>query len=71
MIEKEKLILFLSNYIKKVEQDDLTKNEQLLLTNFFLEYFFDKKEIYDSEEDEKLKKYLSMGWYIYNFILTE
>lgn len=58
---------FLNNYIEKVKNNTLTNNERLLLTDFFI-----KIKILNTDKDPETSnplKYLTLGYYMYNFLL--
>jgi hypothetical protein len=62
---------FLRNIADKLEQNSLTELELKLISEFFMEYSFinrEQKEIEDDISDKDFRKFLSLGWYIYNKI---
>ncbi len=65
LINHEKYIFFLENILSKLKNNNLSLEEQKELSEFYINYMFNKENI---EDDEKIKKYVSLGWYIYEFL---
>jgi hypothetical protein len=65
LINHEKYIFFLENILSKLKNNTLSLEEQKELSEFYINYMFNKENI---EDDEKIKKYVSLGWYIYEFL---
>ncbi len=64
--ERERHILFLENLLNKVKNNQLSYEEQRELSEFYINYLYFNQ---NNEIDEKnIKKYISMGWYIYEFL---
>lgn len=62
---------FLRKIADKLEENSLTELELKLVSEFFMEYNFvnrEQKEIEDDISDKDFRKFLSLGWYIYNNI---
>ena len=66
LIERERQILFLENLLSKLKNNHLSIEEQRELSEFYVNYMFSNKN--DQDDEEKVKKYMSLGWYIYEFL---
>ncbi len=65
----DKLIIeFLKEIIIKFENNTLTENERFEITEFYLSYNYKYINADDDIEEDKMKKYLSLGWYIYKLL---
>jgi len=62
---------FLRKIADNIEQNILTELQLKLVSEFFIEYNFmnrEQKEIEHDISDKDFRKFLSLGWYIYNKI---
>lgn len=62
---------FLRKIADNIEQNILTELQLKLVSEFFIEYNFmnrEQKEIEHDISDKDFRKFLSLGWYIYNNI---
>ena len=66
LIERERQILFLENLLSKLKNNHLSIEEQRELSEFYVNYMFSNKN--DQDDEEKVKKYMSLVWYIYEFL---
>jgi len=66
LIEREKQILFLENLLTKLKNNHLSIEEQRELTEFYVNYMFSNQN--NKTDEEKIKKYMSLGWYIYEIL---
>lgn len=66
LIEREKQILFLENLLTKLKNNHLSVEEQRDLTEFYVNYMYSEEK--DQNDEEKIKKYMSLGWYIYEIL---
>lgn len=69
LIEKEKQILFLENLLTKVKNNNISQEEQREISEFYVNYIFNRSDHKDDEE--KIRKYTSLGWYIYEFLINK
>lgn len=68
-METKKLVLFLKNLANSVEQDSLDNKQLANVSEFYMSWKFKRNTgEYSSQE---LIKYLSLGWYIYTYLLNE
>lgn len=63
---KDDLKKFLNELIVKIDNNNLTIEEQREISEFYIQKKF-KNLILKSNHKESLK-YMSIGWYIYNFL---
>lgn len=64
----DKMIIdFLKETITKIENNTLSADERFEVTEFYLRYHYYHINTDDIDED-KMKKYLSLGWYIYKLL---
>jgi predicted GNAT family N-acyltransferase len=66
LIEREKQILFLENLLTKLKNNHISVEEQRVLTDFYINYMFSNEN--NQRDEEKIKKYMSLGWYIYEIL---
>lgn len=64
--EKNRHIFFLENLLRKLRNDHLSTEEHKELSEFYINYMFNRENT--EIDDEKLKKYMFLGWYIYEFL---
>jgi hypothetical protein len=64
--EKNRHIFFLENLLRKLRNDHLSNEENKELSEFYINYMFNRENT--EIDDEKLKKYMFLGWYIYEFL---
>jgi hypothetical protein len=65
----DKLIIdFLKETITKFENNTLTENERFEITEFYLKYNYKYINTDDDIEEDNMKKYLTLGWYIYKLL---
>lgn len=76
--EKNKHIFFLENLLLKLKNDQLSFNEKRQLSEFYIKSMFERNQSNQSNESNEEKKnsdnfykYLSMGWYIYEFLIND
>jgi len=69
LIEKEKQILFLENLLTKVKNNNISQDEQREISEFYVNYIFSRSD--DKDDEEKILKYTSLGWYIYEFLINK
>ena len=67
-MQKEKLIIFLRDLAINIEQNKLNNDKLANVSKFYMSWKF--KEDEGEYCKEELLKYLSLGWYIYNHLLT-
>ncbi len=66
LIERDKHIFFLENILSKLKDNRLSEEEQRELSEFYINYMFSREN--NEIDQEKMKKYMSLGWYIYEFL---
>jgi hypothetical protein len=73
--DKDKQIFFLENLLLKLKNNQLSLSEQRDLSEFYIKNMFinTQNEINErnySIDEKKFNKYLYMGWYIYEFLIS-
>ena len=66
MTDTDKLVEFLRNCIKRIENNTITYEQKVALSEFYTQFFFQESNVCENMNDKDALKYLSMGWYIYN-----
>lgn len=70
-----RLIPFLRELADSIEKDELSPELLKCVGNFYMSYkFHDQRngnENTDEDEDFNAAKFITLGWYIYNVILSE
>lgn len=70
---KKKVVTFLRELADKLEADQLSNDATLHISQFFMKFCFidalSKGD--DTPESEEMVKFLSLGWYIYNFLMDD
>jgi hypothetical protein len=68
---------FLRELAKSIESNDLPEDQLKCVSEFYMSYKFHEKRNGNSTNDEDefpekdVAKFITLGWYIYNFILEE
>ena len=75
--DKDKIISFLKSVISLLERDECSSGQYKAITEFYISFFFqhmldnnNKNEDINYTEKE-LQSFLSLGWYIYSFLLKK
>lgn len=67
--ERNKHIFFLENLLRKLRNNHLSDEEYRELSEFYINYMFNRQNT--EIDDEKMRKYIFLGWYIYEFLNTD
>jgi len=67
-MQTEKLIIFLRKLVADIEQNKLDKNKLANVSQFYMRWQFAEDE--GEYSYNELLKYLSLGWYMYTYLLT-
>lgn len=65
--EKSRQIFFLENLLNKLKNDELSRKEQIEISEFYMKYMYEESNS-DSIEQDRYNKYLFLGWYIYEIL---
>lgn len=78
--QNSQLIPFLRELANTIESGELSQKELQRVGEFYMSYQFHKQAILDNEEDEvdnrfdttqiDLVKFVTLGWYVYNHLLS-
>ena len=68
MDNRKELVKFLRELINSIENNDIEDNKLLEISKFLIKFKFYENGKY--EEDEMVK-YMSLGWYIYTYLLKK
>lgn len=70
MIEEKDLIFFFENIVERLKKNVISEKEKADLSLFYIKHLYenDENENEDEDKDKKLD-YLSLGWYIHEFLL--
>lgn len=71
MPDDEKLKTFLKDLSISMDNNDLTEEQIKEVGEFYMRFKFNEHKSANDISDDKLQKYLSIGWYIYNVILSQ
>lgn len=67
------LVPFLRTLADKVENNEVSKKQLQQVGEFFMTFLFQNQSVQrgeDTNDDtEEFKKFISLGWYIYTFII--
>jgi hypothetical protein len=66
MITNHDLLIHLEDIINDLKNDTISEEKKRELTLFYIKNKYKEK----NEENDDNLKYLSLGWYIYNFLLS-
>ena len=67
MDNRKELVKFLRELSNSIENNDIKDEKLLEISKFFMKFKF-----YDGEyERDEMVKYMSLGWYIYTYILKK
>lgn len=70
MPDNEELKTFLKDLYISMETNEFTDEQIKEIGEFYMRFKFNKYKSTNDISDDKLQKYLSIGWYIYNIILN-
>jgi hypothetical protein len=68
MIEEKDLIFFFENIVERLKRNAISEKEKGDLSLFYIKHLYENDENDEKDEDKKLD-YLSLGWYIHEFLL--
>lgn len=66
MTDTDKLVEFLRNCIRSIENKTITYEQKIALSEFYTRFLFQESNVCENMNDKDALKYLSMGWYIYS-----
>jgi len=69
MITTNDLIVYLEDVLTSLKDETLSQDTKRELTLMYIKKKYGEKE--EEQDDEKNLSYLSLGWYIHNFLLNE
>lgn len=73
--EKNKsLSIFLKNLAYSIDDNTITNKNLKLIGEFYMKYTFyenNKLEIFEDIQEQDLKKFIFLGWFIYCIILKD
>ena len=67
MDNRKELVKFLRELSNSIENNDIEDKKLLEISKFFMKFKFDDGEY----ERDEMVKYMSLGWYIYTYILKK
>ena len=65
---KENVVIFLRDLATKLENNELSDETALKITEFFMKFNF-IDSMFASEENADVLKFLSLGWYVYTHLI--
>ena len=68
MIEEKDLIFFFENIVERFKKNVISEKEKGDLSLFYIKHLYENNVDEIQDEDKKLD-YLSLGWYIHEFLL--
>jgi CCR4-NOT transcriptional regulation complex NOT5 subunit len=68
--EKNRHIFFLENLLTKLKNNQLSISEKQEISELYIKNMFINNNNEIDERNEKVYKYLYMGWYIYEFLIN-
>jgi hypothetical protein len=68
MIEEKDLIFFFENIVERLKKNVISEKEKGDLSLFYIKHLYENNVDEIQDEDKKLD-YLSLGWYIHEFLL--
>jgi len=68
MDNTKELVKFLRELINSIENNDIKDNKLMEISKFLIKFKYEEDGKY--EEDEMVK-YMSLGWYIYTYLLKK
>lgn len=67
MENRKELVKFLRELSNSIENNDIEDKKLVEISKFFMKFKFDDGEY----ERDEMVKYMSLGWYIYTYILKK
>ena len=71
MDNRKELVKFLRELSNSIENNDIKDEKLLEISKFFMKFKFDENGVYGEYEKDEMVKYMSLGWYIYTYILKK
>lgn len=66
--KREDISVFLERLIDQYKHQQLTKDQEMRITEFYIKEFYLKES---AEPNDESFKYLTMGWYIYEHLIKK
>ena len=71
MDNRKELVKFLRELSNSIENNDIEDKKLLEISKFFMKFKFYENGVYGEYEKDEMVKYMSLGWYIYTYILKK
>jgi hypothetical protein len=68
MITNNDIIIYLEDIINDIKNENISEEQKRDLTILYIK---NKYNIHRNDNEENNLKYLSLGWYIYNFLYNK
>jgi hypothetical protein len=73
IVEEKDLIFFFETIVERLKKNVISEKEKADLSLFYIKNLYEKviedNENEDNENEDKKLDYLSLGWYIHEFLL--
>jgi hypothetical protein len=71
IVEEKELIFFFETIVERLKKNVISEKEKADLSLFYIKNLYEKviEENEDNENEDKKLDYLSLGWYIHEFLL--
>jgi hypothetical protein len=66
IVEEKELIFFFEKIVERLKKNIISEKEKTDLSLFYIKNLY---ENYNGDDDNKNLDYLSLGWYIHEFLL--
>ena len=68
IVEEKELIFFFETIVERLKKNVISEKEKADLSLFYIKNLYEKV-IEENENEDKKLDYLSLGWYIHEFLL--
>jgi hypothetical protein len=69
IVEEKELIFFFETIVERLKKNVISEKEKADLSLFYIKNLYENVFDEDNENEDKKLDYLSLGWYIHEFLL--
>jgi hypothetical protein len=69
IVEEKELIFFFETIVERLKKNVTSEKEKADLSLFYIKNLYENVVDEDNENEDKKLDYLSLGWYIHEFLL--